>query len=64
MLSGVLERDGQQSSASQTWHHALANADHLAILNAIWTAETTPAREQYYRDLLLAHLPPAAPARA
>ena len=58
VLSGVLERDGQQSSASQTWHHALANADHLAILNSIWTAETTPAREQYYRDLLLAHLPP------
>ena len=58
VLAGVLDRDGQQSSASQTWQHALANADHLAILNAIWTAETTPAREQYYRDLLLAHLPP------
>ena len=58
VLSSVLERDGQQLSASQTWQHALANADHLAILNAIWTAETTPAREQYYRDLLMTNLPP------
>jgi len=58
VLSGVLERDGQQSCASRTWQRALADADHLAILNAIWTDQTTPAREQYYRDLLLASLPP------
>jgi hypothetical protein len=54
----VLQRDGQQLSASQTWQQALADADHLAILHAIWTAETTPAREQRYQDLLLEHLPP------
>ena len=58
VLSGVLDRDGQQLSASQTWQQALADADHLALLHAIWTAETTPARERYYRDLLLASLPP------
>ena len=58
VLAGVLERDGEQLSASQTRQRALANADHLAILNAIWTAETTAAREQHYRDLLLASLPP------
>ena len=58
VLSGVLDRDGQQLSASQTRQRALANADHLAILNAIWTDQTTPAREQHYRDLLLASLPP------
>jgi hypothetical protein len=58
VLAGVLDRDGQQLSASQNWQRALADADHLAILNAIWTAETAPAREQHYRDLLLAHLPP------
>ena len=58
VLAGVLDRDGQQLSASQTWQHALVDADHLAVLNAIWTAETTPAREQHYRDLLLTHLPP------
>ena len=45
-------------SASQTRQCALANADHLAILNAIWTAETTPAREQHYRDQLMNSLPP------
>ena len=58
VLSDVLERDGQQLSATQTWQQALADADHLAILHAIWTAETSPAREQRYRDLLLAALPP------
>ena len=58
VLAGVLERDGQESSASQTWQRALADADHLAILNAIWTDQITPAHEQHYRDLLAAHLPP------
>ena len=58
VLADVLERDGQQLSASQTWQQALADADHLAILHAIWTAETSPVREQRYRDLLLAALPP------
>jgi hypothetical protein len=54
----VLERDGQQLSATQTWRDALADADHLAILNAIWTDQTTPACEQRYKDLLMAALPP------
>ena len=58
VLADVLDRDGQQLSATQTWQQALADADHLAILHAIWAAETSPAREQRYRDLLLAALPP------
>ena len=58
VLAAVLDRDGTQLSASQTRRQALAHADHLAILNAIWTSQTTPAREQRYRDLLLAHLAP------
>jgi hypothetical protein len=37
---------------------ALADADHLAILHAIWAAETAPARDQAYRDLLMNSLPP------
>src|SRR5207344_3228863 len=37
---------------------ALAGADHLAILHAIWTAETANVREQRYQDLLAASLPP------
>ena len=28
------------------------------MLHAIWIAETTPARERHYRDLLMASLPP------
>ena len=58
VLAGVLDRDGQLLSATQTRHQALADADHLAILHAIWAAETTPARDQRYRDLLMNVLPP------
>ncbi len=58
VLAGVLDRDGQQRSAAQTRNQALADADHLAILHAIWAAETTPDRDQRYRDLLLSILPP------
>ena len=58
VLAGVLERDGQQLSATQARQQAPADADHLAVLNAIWAAETTPARHQRYRDLYMAALPP------
>ena len=58
VLAGVLDRDGQQQSATQTRSQALADVDHLAILHAIWAAETTPARDQYYYDLLMNALPP------
>jgi hypothetical protein len=58
VLAGVLDRDGQQHSATQTRHQALSDVDHLAILHAIWAAETTPARDQAYRDLLMGALPP------
>jgi hypothetical protein len=51
VLAGVLDRDGERSYASQTRQQALANADHLAILNAIWTDQTAAIREQRYRDL-------------
>jgi hypothetical protein len=58
VLSAVLERDGQLLSATQDRHQALASADHLAVLNAIWTAETAPARKQRYwgsSDLIFDH---------
>ena len=58
VLAAVLDHDGQQRSATQARQQALADADHLALLHAIWTAETTPARQQRYRDLLMAALPP------
>ena len=57
VLAAVLDHDGQQHSASQTRSQALADADHLALLHAIWTAETGPAREQRYRNLLAAAQP-------
>ena len=58
VLAGVLDRDGQQHSATQTRTQALSDADHLALLHAIWAAETTPARHQRYTDLLTQALPP------
>ena len=58
VLSAVVDRDGQLASATQDRHRALASADHLAILNAIWTDQTAQAREQRYKDLLAASLPP------
>src|ERR1700722_2793798 len=38
---------------------ALADVDHLAILHAIWAAETGPVRDQRYHTLLMTSLPPA-----
>jgi AAA domain len=58
VLAGVLDRDGQQLSALQAQQQALADADHLAVLNAIWTGETAQVRQQRYTDLLLNALPP------
>jgi hypothetical protein len=58
VLADVLGRDGSEVSASETRRRNLANADHLAILNAIWTAETQPAQNSRYHDIVLAALPP------
>jgi hypothetical protein len=44
-----LSRDGAELSATETRRRNLANADHLAILHAIWTAETRDARRYRYR---------------
>ena len=63
VLAEILDRDSQALSASQTWRQALADADHLAVLNATWTAETAPARDQRYRDLLTGSAPAGVPAR-
>ena len=58
VLADVLDRDGAVLSASETRQRNLANADHLAVLNTIWTAETRAVRIGRYRDLVLAALPP------
>ena len=58
VLADVLSRDGAELSASAIRQRNLANADHLATLHAIWTAETHAARHDRYRDLVTAALPP------
>jgi conjugative relaxase-like TrwC/TraI family protein len=50
-------RDGARQSAAQAWQQTLSDADHLAVLHAMWITETTPLREQRYRALLQAALP-------
>ena len=37
----ITSRDGAEQSASQAWRQALADADHLAVLHAMWTDQTT-----------------------
>ena len=54
----IAERGGASESAAQAWQQALADADHLAVLHAMWTAETTPVHERRYRALLQSVLPP------
>jgi conjugative relaxase-like TrwC/TraI family protein len=58
VLADVLSRDGAEQSASAIRQRNLAHADHLAILHAIWAAETQAARHDRYRDLVTAALPP------
>jgi TrwC relaxase/AAA domain len=58
VLADILDRDGAQLSATQTRARNLASADHLAVLGAIWAAETKPVFDTRYRDLVMAALPP------
>jgi conjugative relaxase-like TrwC/TraI family protein len=58
VLADILDRDGTELSATQTRQRNLANADHLATLNAIWTAETKNAHNNRYRNLVMTALPP------
>ena len=59
MLAGVLARDGQLLSATQTRNQALSDADHLAILHAIWAARNHPhPGTSAPRDLLMGAVPP------
>jgi hypothetical protein len=58
VLADILSRDGSEQSATAIWQRNLAGADHLAVLHAIWTAETRDAHDQRYQDLVMAALPP------
>jgi hypothetical protein len=57
VLADILDRDGAQLSATQTRQRNFASADHLAVLGAIWAAETKDAQDTRYRDLVMAALP-------
>jgi conjugative relaxase-like TrwC/TraI family protein len=57
VLAEVISRNGQQLSASHTLQQGQSDADHLAILHAIWAAETIPARHERYQDILASVLP-------
>ena len=57
VLADVLGRDGCELSASEIRRRNLANADHLGVLNTIWVAETRGARDDRYRELVIAALP-------
>jgi AAA domain-containing protein len=54
----IAGRDGARQSAAQPWRQALSDADHLAVLHAVWAKQTTLVREQRYRALLQSALPP------
>ena len=58
VLADVLARDGAELSATETRRRNLANADHLAILGAIWAAETRDAHHDHYRQIVTTALPP------
>jgi hypothetical protein len=58
VLADILGRDGAELAASAIRQRNLANADHLAVLHAIWVAETQVARHDRYRALVMAALPP------
>jgi hypothetical protein len=58
VIADVLARDGAELAASTVRQRNLANADHLGVLYAIWSSEARGPREDRYRDLVTAALPP------
>ena len=57
VLRDVLDRGTSDESATTTLRRALADADHLAGLLAIWEGETAGLRRQRYRGCVAAALP-------
>src|SRR5262249_46965977 len=62
VAADVLARDGSRASALETWDRGLANADHLAVLNAMWQGETAGLEADRYRRIVLDALPPECAA--
>ena len=57
VLRDVLDRGAADESATTTLRRALADADHLAVLHAIWEGETAGLRHERYRNCVAAALP-------
>src|ERR1022692_3512157 len=57
VAADILGHDGSQDSALETQSRALANADHLALLNAMWQGETAGEQTERYRRIVLDALP-------
>lgn len=57
VLSDVLQRDGSEMSATERLHQALADTDHLAILDAVWKGESSEFERARYRRIVEAALP-------
>jgi hypothetical protein len=57
VAADILEHDGSQESALETQSRALANADHLAVLNAMWQGETAGHQTERYRRMVMDALP-------
>ena len=58
VLRDVLDRATGDESATTTLRRALTDADHLAILHAIWDGETAGLHRERYRSCVAAALPP------
>jgi thymidine kinase len=57
VLSDVIARDEAQESALTVLRRQVGDADHLAILDAIWQGETFPARKQAWTAAIRRALP-------
>jgi hypothetical protein len=57
VLADVLRRDGAEKSASEIRQQNRRNADHLAVLNAIWQGEIAGPRTERYQQILQETLP-------
>jgi hypothetical protein len=57
VLADVLQRDGAQRSATETWRRELSDADHLGVLGSIWHDLSRRAQLARFERALRDHLP-------
>jgi len=58
VAADILGHDGAEVSALETQDRALANADHLAVLNAMWQGDIASLHTDRYRKIVLSAMPP------